>query len=59
MYGCEVMWGDDRAAKVQALVEESLGMACPCKRGLTCPLLPGEMVLAPPKRYETPLLRTA
>lgn len=55
MYGCEVMWGDDRAVKVQALVEESTGQLCPCKRGEGCPLLPKDMAA----RLENPLLRSA
>jgi len=49
MYGCEVMWGDGRAAKVQALVEESLGDSCPCKRGRVCPVLPADLQLPEPK----------
>lgn len=63
MYGCEVMWGDDRAVKVQALVEESLGDLCPCKRGLVCPVLPRDMELPEPTRpfapMGSPLLRSA
>lgn len=55
MYGCEVMWGDERAVKVQALVEESLGDLCPCKRGEVCPVLPKDMAV----RLGSPLLRTA
>ena len=49
MYGCEIMWGDDDAAKVQALVEESTGGPCPCKTGLVCPLLPVDLML--PERH--------
>jgi hypothetical protein len=34
------MWGAEKAAAVQELVEEATGQPCPCKRLMTCPLLP-------------------
>lgn len=50
MFGCELMWGDDEAARVQRLVEESIGDACFCKRGLRCPVLPPNVQLPDPVR---------
>lgn len=47
------MWGDAEAVKVQALVEESLGDLCPCKRGLVCPVLPADLMLPEPDRLMT------
>lgn len=37
--GCEVLFGTDRGRAVQELVEGATGQLCPCKQGLTCPLL--------------------
>lgn len=41
MRGCELIWGAADAQQVQALVEKALGRDCPCKVGVTCPLLGG------------------
>lgn len=45
MYGCEVMWGNAKAAEVQRLVESALGGDCPCKSGRRCPVLPDDVEL--------------
>jgi hypothetical protein len=53
MYGCEVMWGDEKAVAIRALVEESIGGPCPCRRGLACPVLPKDLVLPDPVPRES------
>lgn len=37
---CKVLLGEVRGGEVNELVERVTGGPCPCKRGLTCPLLP-------------------
>lgn len=37
---CEREWTADKAQGVRELVERLTGKACPCDRGLPCPLLP-------------------
>ena len=39
-YGCEVLFSSKRAQAVQNLIEGATGKPCPCKQGMTCPLLP-------------------
>ncbi|NUP32912.1 MAG: hypothetical protein HOV66_07815 [Streptomycetaceae bacterium] len=34
------MWDAETANRVQAMVEEATGRACPCFEGNRCPLLP-------------------
>ena len=38
---CEKEWTAEKAKGVRELVERLSGQACPCDRGLVCPLLPG------------------
>jgi hypothetical protein len=38
MLGCEVLFGEAKAARIQARVEDAIGDLCPCKRDLPCPL---------------------
>lgn len=52
VYGCEVMWGDDKAGKIQRLIEESTGGPCPCKGGGRCPMLPVTVKLPMPRSRE-------
>lgn len=40
MLGCVTLFGPDRGAEVQLMVEAALGGPCPCKLGKVCPLLP-------------------
>lgn len=40
MQTCEVIYGCERAAQVQAFLEGAMGEPCPCKRDLPCPLMP-------------------
>lgn len=49
MYGCEVVWGDEYAGKVQRIVEDACGGVCPCKAGRSCPMLPTEVKLPMPR----------
>jgi hypothetical protein len=37
--GCELVWTTDMGAQAQRMIEDATGLPCPCKRGLTCPLL--------------------
>lgn len=39
MLGCEIVWSSEESSRAQELIERATGKACPCKRGLTCPLL--------------------
>lgn len=43
MLGCELLFSAEKAKKVRALVEETIGESCPCKRGASCPLLPADL----------------
>jgi hypothetical protein len=43
MLGCEVLFGDDIAVRVQGFIEGALGGPCPCKVGQSCPMLPTEL----------------
>ena len=45
--GCEVLFNREQAEAIQGLVEGATGALCPCKRGLTCPLLPEAKVVLP------------
>jgi hypothetical protein len=38
---CEVEMSASKAARTRALIERLTGKACPCDRGLVCPLFPG------------------
>ena len=42
--GCDVLFGPEKAARIQERVEDALGDLCPCKRGLPCPLLGPQLV---------------
>ena len=37
---CEREWSMEKATGVRELIEKLTGQACPCDRGLVCPLLP-------------------
>ena len=37
---CEQEWSQEKARGVRELIERLSGKACPCDRGLVCPLLP-------------------
>jgi hypothetical protein len=37
---CETIYGRERAAKLQAYIEDATGEPCPCKRGISCLLMP-------------------
>ena len=52
--GCELLFGEEKGARIRAQIEDAIGEACPCVRGLTCPLL-GEPLKSP----EVPLPRVA
>jgi hypothetical protein len=43
MRGCELIWDQETADRVQELVVESIG-ACPCLSHGRCPLLPADFV---------------
>ena len=43
MLGCEIVMPEEMAAQVQRTVEAATGEPCPCKQGLACPLLSGEL----------------
>lgn len=45
-YGCEVLFNEDDAKRIQAMTERAVGGPCPCKMGNPCPLLPAEPVLS-------------
>lgn len=40
MYGCELVFDVETAAKVRAEVSSRLGGVCPCEADESCPLLP-------------------
>lgn len=52
MLGCEVAFDAARAKRLQELIEDATGHPCPCRPGLSCPLLPPEPVLKAPSRAE-------
>ena len=54
MRACEREFTQDKAEGVRALVEKLTGQACPCDRGLTCPLFPDaqEELRASPARIQ-------
>lgn len=41
MYQCQLLFGATRGQQIHELVEESIGGACPCLRGIPCPIAPG------------------
>lgn len=47
---CEVIWDVEKSDRIQAMVESASGQACPCVRGLECPLIPtGISLLSAPE----------
>lgn len=40
MQVCEVIYGCERAAEVQAYLELAMGHPCPCRQDQPCPLMP-------------------
>lgn len=48
MQVCEVVFGRERGAEVQAFLELATGHPCPCRRGQPCPLMPADSAVAPP-----------
>lgn len=42
LMGCVVLFGRERGAEVEAMVERLAGGPCPCKTGRTCPMLPDQ-----------------
>ena len=38
--GCVTLFGRERGADVNRMIEEATGEPCPCKQGGRCPLLP-------------------
>lgn len=48
--GCEVLFDEDEAKRMQELVETALGRPCPCKTGRGCPLLPEDKVVVELRR---------
>lgn len=59
MRGCEVIWDEQTADKVEAMVERATGGPCPCRVGNDCPLLPKDVQLTRRPDMGTPLLRMA
>lgn len=45
MRGCELLYGKERADKLQTAYEFMDGGPCPCKQGRVCPLLPAKLAL--------------
>lgn len=43
--GCEVLFDEEEAVRVQELVETATGVLCPCKIGQGCPLIPSNEVV--------------
>lgn len=48
--GCEVLFDEEKAARVQELVETATGGPCPCKSGQGCPLIPSNKVVLEMRR---------
>lgn len=45
--GCELLYGAERADRMQAAFEMMEGGPCPCRLGQVCPLLPEKLALIP------------
>lgn len=43
--GCELLYGAERADRMQAAFEMMEGGPCPCRLGQVCPLLPERLAL--------------
>lgn len=50
MLGCEVAFDAAKAVRMQELIEDATGAACPCKRGMECPILPSPLPVAWPRQ---------
>lgn len=57
MRGCEVIWDEQRADQMEAMVERAVGGPCPCRVGNACPLLPTDVRLTRKMDVPPPRLR--
>ena len=55
MLGCELLFDEEKAARIRAMIEDATGELCPCARGLVCPLL-GPPLEVPRPRAAEPLV---
>ena len=46
MLGCELLFGEEKGARIRAMIEDATGAPCPCARDRACPLL-GEPLKEP------------
>lgn len=53
MYGCEVLFDAETAAKIRNEIRSKMGF-CPCDKGLRCPLLPDPIFPDQPPRSSSP-----
>lgn len=57
MQVCEVIYGCERAAKLQAFLEGAMGQPCPCRQDQPCPLMPRQRDSAELEPLPDPLHR--